>query len=208
MCSSLSLNERKVGRAAFGLALCAQSGCFQAALPAAILCWVELSTLKVRTIRGIKLLATDSHRQYDGIYRFVVKEPLDNHVFDKDKNPLGVLSTHPLGTFTSKPYVLEYKQNVDALIQEFENQEKQESDVDLVIAWEIGTEWKKRYSVTSLLDVENIQHRPVHGISHIFRDVNSGDIRFHAIILSELVDALNDFDATEQTQRLKYGDII
>jgi hypothetical protein len=47
-CSSL-VKGRKVGRATFGLALCARSWLFQAALPAAILCVVEVSTLKVRT---------------------------------------------------------------------------------------------------------------------------------------------------------------
>src|SRR6266550_5155736 len=48
-CSSLNLNERKVGRAAFGLAPCARLWLFQAALLAMILCVVEVSTLKVRT---------------------------------------------------------------------------------------------------------------------------------------------------------------
>ena len=38
----------------------------------------------------------------------------------------------------------------------------------------------------SLLDVSSIQHRPFHGITHVFRDVNSGDVRFYGIILSEL----------------------
>ncbi|MFZ3332008.1 MAG: hypothetical protein WA197_15340, partial [Candidatus Acidiferrales bacterium] len=41
-------------------------------------------------IRGIKLLATSAHQQYDGIYRYSVKPPLENHIFDKDSNPLGV----------------------------------------------------------------------------------------------------------------------
>jgi hypothetical protein len=156
----------------------------------------------------MKLMATSSHQQYDGIYRFTVKEPLQNHVFAKDTNPLGVQTMQHATEFSSKPYVLEYKQNVDALIQEFENQEKQESDISLVVAWDIGSEWKKRYSVTSLLDSNNIQHRPFHGLTHIFRDVNSGNVRFYGIILSELIEALNDFDGIQSSQRTKYGDII
>jgi hypothetical protein len=104
--------------------------------------------------------------------------------------------------------VLEYKHTVDALIQEFENQEKNESDVNLVVAWDIGSEWKRRYALTSLLDVNNIQHRPFHGVTHIFRDQNSGDVRFYGIILSELVEALNDFDGSQAKQVLRYGETL
>ena len=41
-------------------------------------------------IRGFKLLATSQRKQYDGVFRFVVKEPFTNHIFDKKDNPLGV----------------------------------------------------------------------------------------------------------------------
>jgi hypothetical protein len=159
-------------------------------------------------IRGLKLMATSSHQQYDGVYRYSVKNPIENHTFDRVTNPLGVPDVQLKGEYTSKPYVLEYKHNVDALIQEFENQEKNESDVNLVVAWEIGSEWKRRYAVTSLLDVNNIQHRPFHGVTHIFRDQNSGDVRFYGIILSELVEALNDFDGSQAKQVLRYGETL
>jgi len=159
-------------------------------------------------IRGLKLMATSSHQQYDGVYRYSVKNPVENHVFDRTINPLGVPDVQLKGEYTSKPYVLEYKHNVDALIQEFENQEKNESDVNLVVAWDIGSEWKRRYAVTSLLDVNNIQHRPFHGVTHIFRDQNSGDVRFYGIILSELVEALNDFNGSQAKQSLRYGETL
>jgi hypothetical protein len=157
-------------------------------------------------IRGLKLMATSSHLQYDGIYRYSVKQPFDNHIFDRSTNPLGVKGVDHQTDYASKPYVLEYKHSVDALIQEFENQEKQESDISLIISWDIGTEWKKRYSVTSLLDEDNIQHRPFHGVTHIFRDQNSGDVRFYGIILSELIECLNDYDSSQERQRDKYGE--
>jgi hypothetical protein len=159
-------------------------------------------------IWGLKLMATSSHQQYDGVYRYSVKNPIENHVFDRVSNPLGVPDVQLKGEYTSKPYVLEYKHNVDASIQEFENQEKNESDVNLVVAWDIGLEWKRRYAVTSLLDVNNIQHRPFHGVTHIFRDQNSGDVRFYGILLSELVEALNDFDASLANQVLRYGETL
>jgi len=158
-------------------------------------------------IRGIRLLASSSHQQYDGIFRFFVNEPLKNHLFDKATNPLGVQELRHDKAFTSKSYVLEYKHNLDALIQEFENEEKTESHIDLVVAWDIGEQWKKRYAVTSLLDLENLQHREFHGLTHVFKDERTGDTRFQAIILSELVEYLNDVDGTQLVQRQKYGDV-
>ena len=108
--------------------------------------------------------------------------------------------------YQSKPYVLEYKHSLDALIQEFEAEEKTEGDVDLVVAWEIGSEWRRRYTVTSLLDLDNIQHRPFHGLTHIFRDENSGDTRFYATILRELVEYLADMNGVQERQKELYGE--
>ena len=159
-------------------------------------------------VRGLKLMATSAHEKYDGIYRYYVKEPMANHIFDKSVNPLGVQSMTHNTSYLSKPYVLEYKHSVDALIQEFENQEKSERDINLVVAWDVGTEWHKRYSVTSLLDLDNIQHRLFHGMTHIFRDENSGDVRFYAIILSERIAYLNDVEGVQAEQKRKYGDVI
>jgi hypothetical protein len=159
-------------------------------------------------IRGIKLLATSQYEKYDGIFRYFVSEPLANHVFDKDRNPLGVQELSQSEAMTSrKPYVLEYKHNLDALISDFETEEKNERDIDLAVAWDIGSEWKKRFHVTSLLDLDNIQHRPFHGLTHVFNDDNSGDRRFYAIILSELVAYLNDVDGIQIKQKEKYGTI-
>ncbi len=41
-------------------------------------------------IRVIKLLSTSQVSQYDGMFRYVAEEPLDNLKFDKVTNPLGV----------------------------------------------------------------------------------------------------------------------
>ncbi|MCK4625245.1 MAG: ATP-binding protein [Phycisphaerae bacterium] len=159
-------------------------------------------------IRGIKLLATSQHEKYDSIFRYYVSEQLANHVFDKERNPLGVQELRHNEPYRSKPYVLEYKYNLDALIQEFETEEKHEEDVNLLVAWDIGSEWRRRYVVTSLLALDNIQHRIFHGLTHIFRDENSGDIRFYGIILSELIDYLNDVDGVQEFHRDTYGETI
>jgi hypothetical protein len=58
-----------------------------------------------------------------------------------------------------------------------------------------------------LLDIENLQHREFHGLTHIFRDERKGDSRFQAIIMSELIAYLNDVDGAQAVQRSKYGDV-
>ena len=160
-------------------------------------------------IRGIKLLATSQFDKYDGIFRYYVSAPIGNHIYDKLRNPLGVQElSHSEPFISKKPYVLEYKHNLDALVHDFETEEKNEREIDLAVAWEIGSEWRKRFHVTSLLDFDNLQHRPFHGLTHVFNDENSGDRRFYAVILGELIDFLNDADGVQADQKKKYGTIL
>jgi hypothetical protein len=154
-------------------------------------------------IRGINLLATSQVKQYDGVYKYVVKEPFGNHKFDKENNPLGVNELHFKAEHVSPPKILEYKYNLDALFHEFESEYKNEKDIHLAIAWEMGSEWKKNYDVTSLLDLENLHQRDFHGLTHV---MNSGTTRFHVVILKELIDYLNDVDGVQEYHQKKYGD--
>ena len=48
-------------------------------------------------IRGIRLMASSSHQQYDGLYRFHLRAPLANHEYDKDKNPVRSVFKIPFG---------------------------------------------------------------------------------------------------------------
>lgn len=155
-------------------------------------------------IRGIKLLATSQYERYDGVFKHYIDEIPSNHIFCKEKNPLGVsdLSLR-LGTM-GPPQVLEYKYNLDALFSEFENGEKDEKDINLAVAWEIGSKWKKSHEIISLLNIENIDHRPFHGITHIICTENS---RFHAIILKELMNYLNDVDGVQEYQKSSYDSL-
>jgi hypothetical protein len=157
-------------------------------------------------IRGIKLLSTSQFKQYDGLYKFLVSAPIAHHVYDKEKNPLGVLIENCIEGTVSMPRVLEYKYNLDALIHEFENGEKKEREVSLVVVWDIGMEWMRNYDVVSLLDVENLHHRLFHGITHTFH-TQTGN-RFDAIILKELIQYLNDPTGSEKFQKSTYSENI
>jgi hypothetical protein len=75
-------------------------------------------------IRGIKIMSTSQHQKYDGIYKFWIKKPFENHIFDKEKNPLGIEKNKFNEEFISAPNILEYKYCFDALLEEFENGKK------------------------------------------------------------------------------------
>ena len=155
-------------------------------------------------IRGVKLMATSQHKQYDGIYRLCLREPLNNHIFHKNQNPLGVEKSRAEREFESAPGILEYKYSFDGLFEEIAKEEKNERQIGLVVAWEMGTKWTKRYEITTLLHFGNIQHRYFHGGTHIVKDGATGDTVFPAIILSELVKYINDPDGVQDYQRKTY----
>lgn len=156
-------------------------------------------------IRGLKLLATSQVKQYDSVYRYVVKEPLINHIYDKESNPLGVEELRFSKDHISPPKILEYKFNLDALIHEFESEYKSEKDIHLVVVWEIGCEWKKNYDATSFLDLDNLHQRDYHGLTH---QMNSSTTKFHVVALKELIEFLNNVDGVQIYQKEQYGDDI
>jgi hypothetical protein len=156
-------------------------------------------------IRGLNLLATSQIKQYDGVYRFVVKQPLENHKYDKIFNPLGVDDFRHENEVKSAPKILEYKYNLDALIREFENGEKKEKDIHLVIVWEMGSEWRKNYDTISLLDLDNIHQREFHGITH---SLTSGNTNFDVICLKELVEYLNGVDDVQIYHKNEYSESL
>jgi hypothetical protein len=155
-------------------------------------------------IRGIKLMATSAHQQYDGIYRFCLTKPLDNHIYDKDTNPLGILKSGAKQEYVSAPGILEYKYSFDGLIEEIEKGDKNERDVQLLIAWEMGSKWPTRYEITPLLHFDNLQHRYFHGGTHIIKSSSTSDTVFPAVILSELINYINDPEGVQNYQKETY----
>jgi hypothetical protein len=143
-------------------------------------------------IRGIKLMATSQNQQYDGVFRFCLKKPFENHIYNKETNPLGIEKDNIREGYQSAPEILEYKYSVDGLMEELERGEKTEKQIQLVVAWQMGTKWSTRYEITPLLHFDNLQHRYFHGGTHIFKNSTTGDVAFPGVILSELIDYIND----------------
>ena len=156
-------------------------------------------------IRGVKLMATSQHNQYDGVFRFHLGNSFENYGFDKDKNPLGLESSRiPQEEYSTDPKVLEYKYSFDALIEELEKRTKNDRHIDLVVAWEFGEKWQNRYDVVPLLHYENLQHRDFHGGTHLVTNPSTGDVVFRVVILSELINYLNEPDSVQEYQAQTY----
>jgi hypothetical protein len=157
-------------------------------------------------MRGIQIMATNERFTYDGMYRVVFDDPIENHIFDVEKNPLGVLEDYAreVGVFRSKPKIMEYKYSLDALIEDLLSGVKNSNDIDLVVVWETGSDYEGDYHITSLLDPDNLSERQYHGVTHVMTNVNTGQREMDLIVLQELVEFLNDPAGTIGRQKRKY----
>ena len=161
--------------------------------------------LSAGIIKGIHMLSSSQHEQYDGLYRRILDPPHSRYEYDPLVNPLGVTQNFLPSKEKSLDTgieVLEFKFTVDTLIEELSMQDKEAKALDLVIAWELGQKWIEKYSIISYLVDDNIRHREYHGITHRFEDAISGTFVFHAIILKDLISYLNDPAAEEKRQAL------
>lgn len=156
-------------------------------------------------IRGIRMMATSSHKQYDGLFRYHLTPPMENHIYRADTNPLGIESEQNQAGFTSRPYVLEFKHTFDALVSDFENEEKNEAAINLAVVWDLGTRYQERYQAVSLLLPDNLHLRQFHGVTHELHDDHTGTKRMDVIVLSDLLRYLNSQDDEIQVQQEKYG---
>jgi hypothetical protein len=111
--------------------------------------------------------------QYAHFPSEILKKPFENHIFEKNINPLGIEDSKVTEEFISAPNILEYKYSFDALLEEIEKGEKTEREIKLVIAWDMGIDWEKRYEITPLLHFSNVHHRPFHGATHIIKNQNT-----------------------------------
>jgi hypothetical protein len=162
-------------------------------------------------IRGVKVVGTNELMTYDGAFRIVCGPEYENHEFHEDRNPLGIGTTQriefeenfPGGFLSTELKILEYKYSVDGFISDVTTGDKKVADVDLLIAWEFGTEHEQFFSVQSLLVPEGEGHRQYHGVTHLLFDEH-GNHAMDAIILKDLISYLNDTDLESARQAELY----
>ena len=155
-------------------------------------------------VRGIQLISSSQHKQYDGLYRILMEEPFNNFIISEN-NPLGIDESHFYGNdkLESPVKFLEYKYNVDGLIEELQGEVKAAEDIGLVVVWELGGKWKEIFDVTSYLDSDTKHLRDMHGATHRFVNSMNGLHAFEAIILKDLIGYLISPNDEEERQRLK-----
>lgn len=157
-------------------------------------------------IRGIRIMSTNERFTYDGMYRICHEPPSKNHIYDENTNPLGVLEEQiDDETYTSHPKILEYKKNLDALIEDIEDGSKNSNDISLVVVWDTGEKFKANYTITSLINSDNLAERQYHGVTHVMTNLNSGQREMDLIVLSELINFLNSPKEETKRQEAKYG---
>ena len=157
-------------------------------------------------------MATNERSTYDGLYRIVIEEPTENHIYNKEKNPLGIdeeiverFKESSEDGFVSEPNVLEYKFSLDGLVEDVENGLKNTNDIGLVVAWEAGELYKRNYYIESLLLEENISLRSYHGVTHRLRDISTSEYVSELILLKDLILYLCDYDKCIEFQE-KYDE--
>ncbi|MFL0376763.1 hypothetical protein ACH0BY_22750 [Paenibacillus amylolyticus] len=161
-------------------------------------------------IRGVRIMSTNERFTYDGLYRIIVTEPTDYHIYNQETNPLGVfgetLESINEIPFISSPKILEYKFSLDGLIENIQDSSKNSNDIGLVVVWETGDFYVGNYKITSLLDKNNTDLRQYHGLTHVMTNVTTGQREMDLIILEELIEFLNDPITAQQKQVDKYED--
>ena len=152
-------------------------------------------------------MSTNERLTYDGLVRVIIDPPKEHHLYDEETNPLGVLEENIEGInlpFKSTPRILEYKFSLDGLIEDIENGNKNSNDVSIVVCWETGKEYEQNYSITSLINPDNLSLREYHGITHTMTNISSGQKEMDLIVLRELIDFLNTPDSAIEFQEEKY----
>lgn len=157
-------------------------------------------------VRGIQLISSSQYNQYDGLYRVRMSPPFDKFIRSL-ANPLGIDSEFFTKDtiYETTVKVLEYKYNLDGLIEELQSGVKDAKDIGLAVAWDLGLKWKEMFDATCLLDEETTHHRQIHGTTHSFSHSMSGAHAFEVIILQDLVHFLQDPEAEMTKQRIKLG---
>jgi hypothetical protein len=161
-------------------------------------------------IRGIHILASSQYQQYDACYRIFMENPFDDYI-RSEQNLLGVDESSFFEELKNnknretKEKLLEYKHNIDALIDNFNEGTKKPKEIGLVVAWEMGKKWKNAFDVTSYLDEENVHHRTFHGCTHKMTHQGIGADAFDCIILKDLLNYLNNPAEESERQRELYS---
>lgn len=114
-------------------------------------------------IKGVRFLSTSEHDRYDSCF---IYQYFDNSVrYDKQDNPLGV-DARIISSRESRPFVLEYKFDLDGLIADFASDKKYQNEINAVVCWKVGTAYDEQFIVRSYMVGEEGSQRQFFGATH------------------------------------------
>ena len=150
-------------------------------------------------VEGYLFLGTSGYGQYDSVF---LTHYSRKHVYEKNNSKLGV-SDNVVDGKESAPYILEYKYDLDGLIADVESEKKFLRDIDLLVCWQIGEDYKDSYSIRPYLVGDEGSTRHFYAATHaLYRD-REKDLEI--ICLKDLIGYINQPEAIEGEQRARYG---
>jgi Histidine kinase-, DNA gyrase B-, and HSP90-like ATPase len=151
-------------------------------------------------IQGVRFLCTSEQDRYDGCYvaHYTSSEV---HAFSLAKRPLGV-NSKLITSRESRPFVLEYKYDLDGLIADFEKEVKHPNEINAVICWKIGDDYSAKYNLRSYLVGEEGAGRQLYGATHSLwhERIKLAEI----ICVSDLMRFLNEPESVKAEHRTRF----
>jgi hypothetical protein len=154
-------------------------------------------------IRGIKFYGSTSNDRYDALIE-INYTSLEDHLFEKDKNPLGARSDITL-PHESEPKVLEYKYDFDALLRDLDSGIKFAEHISLVVCWQASGYFSRKIFLKPFLLEELSNNRIFFGSTHsaYFIGQSSKPV-FEVVILEDLYNFLLNPEEERARQKVKY----
>jgi len=155
-------------------------------------------------LKSYRFFGTSQSDRYDSLFYMDYRNE-DNALFDVESGRLGISRSFAL-PYQTEPKVLEYKYTFDSLLSDFEKEEKFARQIDFVVAWNTGSQYKEKYFLQSLLIGDEGSSREVYGSTHKAFPVGSQEAAFEVLLLEDLLRWLRSPSSEEARQRTAYRD--
>jgi hypothetical protein len=139
-------------------------------------------------IRGLRFFSTGYNTRYDSLYDYKYDRA---HIFDRLKNFWGVDPN--IVPAESGALVLEYKYSYESLLRDFEKEEKNPKEIDLLVCWQMGGDLKKMFDLTSYLPGQEGGTRETFAATHAaYMGSGRATKMFEIVCLSDVVEYYSD----------------
>jgi hypothetical protein len=151
---------------------------------------------------GLRFMCTTESGRYDACYVGSYMSA-DEVAYDATRRPLGV-SAKLIAPRETRPFVLEYKYDLDGLIADFAKEVKFQNEIHAVVCWSIGKQFEEKFAIRSYLVGEEGSARQLYGATHsLWHDkMRLCDI----ICLSDLVKFHSDPEGVKAAHATRFKD--